>query len=107
MIERVGKCVGVTLWRRPRVEIWICSEGVREHAHPGQRVEVLVLAGRGLFWRVNPAGGTDWMDIEPRTHGQWLTIPEGWAHGFRLASRWLIFVNKTAVGSPARNLVWR
>ena len=95
------------MWLWPRIEIWFCPEGVKEHTHPMQAVEVLVLYGWGSFWRVSlVTGNVELVKIAPRAWFRWLTIPAGWAHGFRLESRFMVFVNKTRGKSPAENLVY-
>lgn len=105
-MKRVGRCLGIVLWKRPHLELWFCPEGVPEHAHPGQEVEVMVLWGRGNFWR-KPGWERrrEWIQIGRRTWWRWLTIPAGWLHGFDLGSRIMVFVNRTKAGSPADNFV--
>jgi len=106
-VKRVGKCIGFTVWLWPRIEVWFCPEDVKEHTHPGQLVEVLVLWGWGSFWRVSTlTGNLELVTVKPKTWFRWLTIPAGWAHGFHMESRWMVFVNRTSGRSPADNLVY-
>lgn len=110
MFKRVDNCLGLTLWGwgKLHVELWMCRGPVREHSHPGQRVEVLPLWGWGEFWRVDWGKGTpERVGIGPGTWGRWLTIPAGWVHGFALARSGagrampLVFVNATFDGRSA------
>lgn len=117
--HRVGKkCFGVTLWRRPHVELWVCFDGVGEHRHPGQRVEVYPLFGWATFYRRRP---DEWLQnsygedvarvrhrterIEIRAKSWWhgFTVPAGWPHWFLPGTLLvpLVFVNVTSDGRSA------
>lgn len=117
----MGRCFGVTLWkgsgRGKHVELWFCFEGVKEHRHPGQGVEVIPLFGWARFFRSYPdgaqAGGNqaECVEIGRKTWGRAFTVPAGWPHWFTLtgggsypdgAMRWpLVFLNVTDDGRSA------
>lgn len=119
-IHRIGRCYGLVLWKRPHLELWFCWEGVAEHRHPGQGVEVIPLFGWAKFYRRKPgetlsdaATGYEWrltypaerVAIGPSSWGRAFTVPAGWPHWFELIRAPLVFLNRTANGrSAAENM---
>jgi hypothetical protein len=105
-IHRLGRCYGLVLWKRPHVELWFCWEGVAEHRHPEQGVEVIPLFGWARFYRrCYPHGASECVAIGPKSWGRAFTVPAGWPHWFELLRTPLVFLNRTDDGrSAAENI---
>lgn len=88
---RIGHCYGVTLKRKPRIELWICFSGVEPHRHPGQHVEVMPLFGWATFTRIVNHAEQE-VKVRPGTWFKWFSLPNGCVHWFKGK---VIFLNKS------------
>lgn len=111
LMMRYGPCRGITLFKlgRRKIELWIIPRGytIPEHSHNNEDIELMLLAGDGTeLFRREPyyddvsgikVGYSEHRDNHtarfPKDFCRKFSIPAGFAHGFTVAKRRLIFIN--------------